>query len=336
MRKVLVYSPDPLDGLSFFRQWGPLSLMHDQVQCVNFPNRTEEITHWTWYLNYDIVMMNRPHKMADVAFMNEAKKWGLKIWLDYDDDLLSIPEDNPVYETFANDGARTAIQQAFEMADVITTPGPILFRELSQKYPGKVVQLPNAMDDRLLRYRKEFQASKKVAWRGSQSHLIDLMVFAEAIAAPLRTRPGWQCLFSGINPVPVGARLGPKSGVEMLFAKPRNLIDFVRNYTNFNPAFHIVPLVKNRFNEIKSSLSWLDGTLAGAVTLMPDNEAWAECPGFKYKFGDPSDFQTQFNKMLGYPEANLKMMVKGSWELIQEKFLLSKLNKIRKEIIEGL
>jgi hypothetical protein len=264
--------------------------------------------------------------------MNEAKKWGVKVWLDYDDDLLNITEDNPVYETFASDGARVAIKTAFELADVITTSSPILKRELGDK----AVLLPNGLDDRLLRYRKPFKMSQKVAWRGSPSHLQDLMVFAESIAAPLRTRQGWQFLSAGINPVPIAGRLGSKPGGELLFSNPRNLIDFIRNYTNFNPAFHLVPLVKTRFNEVKSFLSWLDGTLAGAVSIFPESEAWREAKGYTYRFGDTEDFRVQWNNLLGGNETNLAQHHKLAWETIQEKFLLSKLNQIRREIIEGL
>lgn len=334
MRKVLVYSPDPLDGLSFYRQWGPLSMMKGQVQCASFPARMEEIHHWTWYLNYDLIMMNRPNKMADLAFMNEAKKWGAKIWLDYDDDLLNIPEDNPVYETYSSETSRKVIEHAFQMADVITTPGPILKRWFDMKHPGKCRLLPNGLDDRLLPYAKPFQMSKRVAWRGSQSHLIDLLTYAEAIAGPLRDHPGRQVLFAGINPIPVSARIG--KAAELLYAKPCNLIDFVRNYSNFHPTLQIVPLIKHRFNEVKSDLAWLDGTLVGAVSLCPSGEMWASDGMESYDFGDPNSFATEFNTLLGRTEGYLKKLWEISWDEIKSTRMVSQINKTRMEIIENL
>lgn len=332
MKKVLIYSPSPLDGVSFYRQWGPLSqLPRDQVQCTSFSNRAEELTHWTWFLNYDIAQVNRPHRPVDVIFVEHCKKFGLPVWLDYDDDLLNITPDNPVFETFRGSQARECIQKVIQLADVISTSSLKLQRDLSRMNPhAKVWHIPNGIDDRLLRYRKPFGKRNRAAWRGSPSHLLDLFEFSQGITSGLRKMRQGECLFFGINPYMVER----PEGIEFQYHPGVNLIDFIQGLTDWNAAYQFVPLKNTLFNQAKSHLAWLDATLAGSVCLCPDGEEWPKEGPFSYKYGNTGDFDFRFRQMVGLSDSELQGYWELSWENIEKNYLLSHLNKSRLAIIE--
>lgn len=332
MKKVLIYSPNPLDGVSFYRQWGPLSqLPRERVQCSAFPNRAEELTHWTWFFNYDIAQVNRPHRPIDVIFVEHCKKFGLPVWLDYDDDLFAITPDNPVFETFSNKQAKECIEKVIKLADVISTSSLKLKTMLEKMNPkAKVWHIPNGIDDRLIQYRKDFGKMKRVAWRGSQSHLLDLFEFSQGITSGLKKMREGEMLFFGINPY----MIEKPNGFEFHYHPTVNLIDFIGAMTDWNAAIHIVPLKATAFNEAKSHLAWLDATLAGSACLCPNNQEW-DSPGMLYyKYGDRQDFDFKFRQMAGLSEKELKEKWEESWGSIEDHFMLSHLNLMRLSIIE--
>jgi hypothetical protein len=331
MKRVLIYSPNPLDGVSYYRQWGPMSALHSEVQCVQFPNVLEELTHWTWYLNYDLCLFSRPHRKMDFVFMDQCKKFGLPVWIDYDDDLLNITPDNPVYETFASEEARAVIIDCLAQADVISTPSPLLYSEFKKQYKN-VVFIENALDDRLLKFGKSFSSRDKFSWRGSPSHLMDLFQFKEAISEPLSRIENGEMLFFGINPYMIRR----SKGVQFSYHKCINLIDYIRNFCEFNAGIQIVPLADTRFNQVKSNLAWLDATLAGSVCLAPDGSSWCQPGQMNYALGQPDDFAYRFGQLLGKSENDLNKMWQTSMKFIKENLMLSTLNKKRLEIINNL
>lgn len=325
MKKVLVYSPNPLDGVSFYRQWGPLSQLHDRVHAVQFPNDPAQISHWTWYLNYDICLFSRPHRLQDLAFMEECKKWGLPVWLDYDDALLQIPDDNPVAETFNSDHSKGIIAKCLELSDVITVSSKVQKIQFEKAGLKKVHLIPNALDDRFLPYAKEFNPKGRIAWRGSESHLRDLLFYQEPIREMARKT---ETLFWGIYPSFLN---NPR---DVKFEKTRNQIDFIRKFTEYNPKILMVPLVDHFFNRVKSNLAWLDGTLSGSVCLVPESLEWEEPGQFRYRMGDISDFRYKLMKLLDMPDQSLREMHAESWVFIRKNLMLSKINLLRLQIIE--
>lgn len=330
MKKVLVYSPNPLDGVSFYRQWGPLSQLHEKIQAFSFPNDPAQITHWTYFLNYDICLFSRPHRLQDLAFAEECKKWGLPIWLDYDDALLEIPKDNPVSDTFSSDHSKAIILKVIELADVITTSSHLIKKQFEGMGKKNVIRVPNALDDRFLRYAKNPKKSgvnQITAWRGSESHLRDLLYYGSAIQKALKSQ-NQKALFWGIYPTFLEG-----SGVGFQFEKTRNQIDFIRAFTQCFPAELIVPLVDHYFNRVKSNLAWLDGTLAGAVCLVPDWPEWQEPGQFRYRAGDREDFAYKLEKLISMPRDQKRELWQESFDFIEKNLLLSKVNSVREEII---
>lgn len=335
MKKVLIYSPSPLDGVSYYRQWGPMSALHDKVQCASFSNIPAEYTHWTWFLNYDLCLMSRPNRYNDFYFAQQCKKFGLPIWIDWDDALFHITPDNPVYMTFASKESQQYMTDCLKMADVITVCSQLQKDWFQENLGLKNVEIiPNALDDRLLKYAKPFNQNqnKKILWRGSDSHLHDLVQFREPITNVLNENPGKEFIFFGVYP-PFAGELQHKN---WLYARTVNLIDYYAEISKINPSILMVPLIDTFFNRVKSHLAWIDGTLAGAVCLTPDFEEWGKPGMLSYKCMDTQDYAYKINKLLGMPMERLAAMHRESFEWQTDNILLSKVNNLRIQIINNL
>ena len=334
MKRLLIYSPNPLDGVSFYRQWGPMSALRDKVTSVSFSNNTPEYSHWTWYLNYDCALMSRPHKYEDFFFAEQCKKFRLPLWVDYDDALLHIPADNPVADTFNSEKSRKWIVAILQMADVVTVSSQLQKRWFESELKLKnVVFVPNGIDERMLSYAQPFKYNRRVFWRGSDSHLIDLLEYREQIISVMDRFNDWEYLFFGVYPSFI-TNFTRASNVS--FHKSINLIEFFREMCTYNPMITFVPLVDHFFNRVKSNLAWLDATCAGSVALVPKFEGYTEpeLPGVRYY--EPKYFAKEFETLLQLPEAQLAAMHQLSWEYLKDNLLLSKINEIRLGILNNL
>lgn len=329
MKKILIYSPNPIDGVSFYRQWGPMSAMRSEYSLFAFPNDPRELQLWTWYKGYDLAFMSRPHRPTCLYFVQECKKWGIPVWIDYDDALLQIPDDNPVAKTFQGDAVKYTTE-ALKAADVVSTASTLQKKWFEDKLGLKnVVFIPNAVDDAFLKYKMPHMKSNKILWRGSDSHLRDLLEFSEDLTGIIG-RHDYKWLFFGINPFFL---INKQTESKINWHPTINQIDFIREICAYNARFQVVPLVDHFFNRVKSNLAWLDGTLAGSVCIVPKWEAW-DVPGVIYYSDNSIRFALAqaFSKL----DSELEAMHVDAWTFIKDNLLLSKVNNLRREIIANL
>lgn len=330
MKSILIYSPNPIDGVSFYRQWGPMSQFRDKFRLVSFPNDPRELQLWTWYKGYDLALISRPHRVTDLYFVSECKKWGVPVWIDYDDALLQIPDDNPVAQTFQGEATKYTTE-CLKAADVVTTSSLLQKRWFEDEMKLKnVVFIPNAVDDDFLQYKRPFSPNRKILWRGSQSHMRDLLFFKDDIMGAIegQMRYGW--LFFGINP---WFFVNEKTEGRIAYHPTVNQIDFIREVTAYNAQIQIVPLVDHFFNRVKSNLGWLDGTLCGSVCVAPKWEAW-DFPGIIHYEG--TSLKYALREAFSKSDQELEKLHNAAWEYILENLLLSKVNNLRLELIQNL
>lgn len=330
MKKILLYSPNYLDGVSYYRQWGPMSALHDRYQTTQFSNQMHEYTHWTWFLNYDICLFSRPHRGIDLLFARQCVKFGLPIWFDYDDALLHMTEDNPTHGLFGGQEAKQVITECLKLATVVTVCSEVqktwLLTNLSLK---NVLVIPNAMDHRLLKFAAPFKGNKRgIAWRGNESHINDLLTYQKPLRELMKENEERDWCFFGLNPFILQSDCKNQQWI-----RPMNLIDFIVEFCKFNPSIVFVPLAENFFNQVKSHLAWFDATLAGGVCFAPNFENW-RFPGVELY--EPSNFKREFSNLLQYSHFELKKIHQTSFEFIKDNLLLSKINELRIELIENL
>jgi O-antigen biosynthesis protein len=129
-------------GSAYYRQYVPMQALMDAGYKVTIideptvPRGTLEA--------HDVVQLSRVAGL-DTTVAVERIKWmqnlGLKVVIDYDDDLLHIPAHNPAYEDTNPD----AVIQAIRAADAITVSTSAL-ASVYKSYAKKIGIIPNYID----------------------------------------------------------------------------------------------------------------------------------------------------------------------------------------------
>jgi hypothetical protein len=165
-------------------------------------------------------------------------------------------------------------------------------------------------------------------WRGSDTHHVDLMQFSDAIRSCMN-RDDWEWMFFGYNP--------------WFIPKTRHIptmdpVMYFRTIRQINPGVMYVPLVDNVFNRCKSNINWIEGTMAGAVVLIPNFESWEWSSNTDALVYQDSENLTERLSWLMNGESQLlrRRIHQEAVQYIRENLLLSKVNQQRIEIIEQL
>lgn len=344
MKKRILFATNYLgnDTTSWLRAWGPFTLMRNEVEIVEPIVPTEKTglkygwwSNWrNWYNNIDVCFMHRPFGPVAAHIMSQCKMHGIPLWVDHDDDLLNIPDKNP-YAKIHNDGEKEfpAVEMSYKYADILTCSGEVMHYDLKTKYKRPdAILITSGMDDRLLKFKKPFNANNKISWRGSESHKSDLEDFQIYITRLVRDEKNREFYFWGIDPEKLWNEF--KDYPNWKFEVQLNLIDYIHSITKVNASIHMVPLEENRFNKVKSNLAWLDTTLAGSVVLGPDFPEWNRPGIIRYK--GKADFYDKMKYLISHSKDFLEFNHNESWAYIKDCLLTSHLNKQRREILKNL
>ena len=331
MKKILLATRDQSDTTSFLRAWGAFTTkeISSIIEPCPYPNVMGWENDWTFFFRHDIIYLHRPNSHIDEVIINRAKLLGIPLWVDLDDDLQNVPESNSCYRYYMNKATQDVVELAIKEADVLTVGGETHAKRLRDTYKREVTLIPNALDNRLLSLKKPHVRNKRIAWRGSDSHQIDLVAFQEQILRLLREYPDWQWFFFGRYPL----ILQHEKYDNVKWGPEINLAEYYVALTHFNAEIHIVPMLDNVFNRVKSNLSWSDATLAGSVAVVPDFEEFQRPGCFTYT--DKANFYNHIRQLMDR-ERNDQKFHDDSWEWIKENILMSKVNEKRIEIIKNL
>src|SRR6478736_9208315 len=141
--KILIWSPNPTDGTSFYRAWGVYSRLSN-VELVPFVGQRE----WQDLIGIDAVLVQRPYDQSAIEYMDIFKTNKIPIIVDYDDDMFNVPKDNPVYEHYNREEIRASVKEAYRLADIITVSTKALRDGIMENVPdaAPIVIVPNAVD----------------------------------------------------------------------------------------------------------------------------------------------------------------------------------------------
>jgi hypothetical protein len=302
------------------------------VDPVRPPDDPRWVQDWTYFLPYDVVYLHRPHTALDFHIIERSKLLGVPLWIDLDDDLEYITADNPSYSLFANSQAKECIAHAIREADILTVGGECHAERLRREYKRDVILRPTALDDRLLPLKKPFKFSKKIAWRGSESHRTDLLYYQDELSEVLKKITYESLTFFGLNPYWLDWDAIPYQWVD----KTQDPFQFYVAFTAHNACFHLTPMIDTEFNRVKSNLCWSDATLAGSIVFAPDYLPEYQRPGvYHYKEGSTRFKDALLDCFESY-EFELEQMHNDSWNWITDNILMSKINKKRIEVLKNL
>lgn len=325
MINILEIELNPNSSSSFYRGREPLCrLMKD-----NFINLIQGNlnANWSDLSNCDIVFIQCPINAKSWNIMAMAKNMGKKIWIDFDDDILHIPEYYDIYQQYKYN---PYIYNIIKYANEITVTTEEL-RETLLPYNINVTIIPNCLNDYIFSsdLNNEYTKNKIVFWRGGNNHAMDLFTYYYEILNIMEQSKDWQFNF-----------MGKEFDWQMInrpsnycYIESKELTTYYWYIHKMNPGLSIVPMIKNQINICRSNIAWIESTYSGAVNLIPDWGDYKNCPGIHYETIE--DFKNGLNDAIK-GNFDLKKLNDMSWQKIKDELLLSKWNEKRKDIIESL
>jgi hypothetical protein len=328
--RLLVFAPIPDDPTSFYRSMGPITALSKSWRDLQIMAAHQY--NWTSVSMADVLMMQRPCDSSHYQLLQLAHDMGIPVWVDFDDDNLAVPKDNPQWANYQNWQVQEAIVNIARNADVLSVSTQRLKKKYSAYRHGKSepLILPNAIHDSFLHLRNIPQEprQKMFLWRGTTSHLKNLRSIEAAIIASARKHLSWDFTFFGVDPIDITENI---KNAKLEGMCPIN--DYYKKIVELHPTCLYYPLAQNSHAQCRSHISWLEGTFAGAVCLAYKNEEFTR-PGL-LNFSNGEEFCNQVDKIVN-GEIDIDKHVNDSWQEIQDKYLLSKINVQRKQIIEEL
>jgi len=339
MKPLTIICPNPKDATSFYRGIGPFGTLMDEMkdfECT-FPNSVS----WDAVKISSGVFMQRPFTTQHVQICEIVKSNKKNLWIDYDDYLLNVPMDNPTWGIYGDPAIKENIIKCLVHADVVSVSTPYLEECLRQeminaevlKNPGVTLPefhvIPNAYDESLFTPAQRHEKRPKlIVWRGSETHVRDVLTYAEEIIEISNQHPDWTWLFVGMPPWMLIERM-PKG--RCIWQKALDPIQYNDYLKGCQPDICIVPLHFSPFNLCKSNIAWIEATHAGAVVLAPDAPEWRK-PGVT-TYNNQADFKNGLLKLMGTSGQLKQTLNKMSLEHIQRELTLKVTNKKRAEIL---
>lgn len=332
-----VICPIQTDATSFYRGLGPLSQLRkdfDDLSLV-FPQEV----NWSSLSLCDALFLQRPFTAAHLKVAELAKANRVPLWVDFDDDLFSVPAWNPCSSTYNKEDIQKNIATICAMADAVTVSTEPL-KEKLQPLSKRTLVIPNALPIQLLgtptKQERDLGPLTEgdgtlVLWRGSQTHRRDLTLAANACVELAQAHPSVTWFFLGDSPWFTDYM--PE--MQTITAPPVDPIDYFCLLQKIRPDIVIVPLEDCPFNRSKSNIAFLEATWAGAATLAPKFPEWEGWPGITH-YTSSQGFKQALDGLLQLPRPNRQDLVKASWEAIEQKRTLGATNAIRAQVIKEL
>jgi glycosyltransferase involved in cell wall biosynthesis len=325
--RIGLFCPIPQDPTSWYRGVGPYTRLardHSHLELLFLT-----AIDWTQIIQCDILVMQRPASPEHFALLCLAKDCGVKVIVDFDDDNLSVPKDNPTYHQYNQMPIKEAILRLARHCDVLT----VTTQHMKKKYGiynKNTVIIPNALDDKILHLRQlpQGEREKKLVWRGTLSHQRNLMTVGRQLVSLHQKYPDWKFTFFGCDPIDLTDRIKQSEVIPQV-----NITDFYKIMCQIHGRILYYPLNSNDHSQARSHISWLEATFGNMQTLAFENDEFKR-PGV-INFNSPEDFESKMDMIIG-GQVDIDKNVQESWNHIQENYLLSKVNKKRLEIVESI
>jgi len=328
--KILAVAPIPTDGTAWWRVVSPLSVLREQTSgAVDFTIASG--TDHVQISKHDLLLLQRPMRAEDVAYMELARRQGVPVAVDYDDDYTGVPANNPRMLNYMVPEVQQRVRELLAGADVVTVSTP----ELKKRWKHlnkRIAIVPNAWDDRFLVNRGEHRLpTLNVLWRGGDSHGHDMDKFAQQMV-----RAAWEGApalwhFVGSSAWNIHDKMPPASITEYPFT---DVVSYFNLLGQLRPNVVIVPLADTPFNRCKSNISVLEAAWAGAAALVPDWDGW-RAPGVT-TYRNEQDFGAKLVALTSKTRAELRALADETWTAVRDNMLVSRANKLRAAVYGAL
>lgn len=326
---IATLCPFPEDPTSWYRGIGPFAALAKNINLkLTFPNPV----NWATLKFCDMVFLQRPSAPEHFQILCQAKDMGLKVWCDFDDDNLSVPKDNQMYYHYAQMSVKEAIVNLVRHADIVTVSTKFIKNKYDIYRPAgkECLVIPNAIDDSLLHLRQlpDRPRDKTLLWRGTVSHSRNLKIIENEIIRIALENPIWRFAFFGMDPIDITDQIKNFHLIPFI-----GIHDFHKHMCQLHATALYYSVGSNDHSQARSHVAWLEATFAGTLTIASDIPEFNR-PGI-LNFKDAREFALCLESVIK-GDVDIDKHIKESWDCIQEYYMLSKVNLLRKEIIESL
>lgn len=320
--------PIPDDPTSWYRGLGPIVRLCKTYENISY-SLLQGPVNWATLLPFDLIFFQRPAAPEHLQVLIQAKELGIPVWVDFDDDNLAVPKDNPTYPVYSQMVIKETIVKLARSADLLTVTTEFLKRKYGV-YNKNTVIIPNALDDKILHLRRVQKPPRedKIVWRGTQSHIRNLMSVGLNLISLSQKWPAWKFTFFGYDPYELTDRI---RNHEFIPAMP--ITNFYSTLCNIHGSVLYYPVIETDHGQARSHISWLEGTFGNMAVVAYKNAEFTR-PGI-LNFTSPTEFEHVIERFINR-EIDIDKTVEESWQEIQSKYLLSITNKKRLEHIEAL
>lgn len=334
--RVFAMSSDDSDICSFYRGHGPMAELeraYPEVRVTGVWNETISLS-----LNRmrfaDVLFFQRPTSPAHADMIQLAKEARVPIWIDFDDAVFAVRDDNPMKGYFTDKLRVEAIKRCLALADVVTVTTEALVTHFQPYVKSSIRVIPNAFDMGLFpnRTRSVGKNRKVMAWRGSETHTADCDQVVGSLASHVEKHPDWSFAFFGDPPASIlegipKNRLG-RVGWQAL------ITTYMDTLLKISPDLLIVPLIDDEFNRCKSNSALLEAAWAGAAVIAPVFEEWSQAPGV-YTYTCRDEFHERLEEAMSDP-IELAARAVSTWQWVSDQRDLRTVNELRVDLLEEL
>ena len=288
--EILFLCLNTSDSCAFYRSTGIVKDLQKKINDrIIVADWSKVPLDWGFFSQYDLIMFQKPYTKQELNMCRYIKHLCIKIWIDYDDNLLAVNPENAAGPNLYHDpSVQENIKGILKLADAVSVPTEEL-RECYLQYNDNIRVIPNAFNDSIF-FRPELpKRTNQVLWRGPESHILDLMTYADAINKATEQFTDWRFIFMGYYPWFLHETInkGFNKWIQDIIVYHKFIFDLA-------PAVLHIPLADNVFNRCRSNIAFIEGTFAGAVCVTPD---WWNAPG-SLPYTDPQSYYDAIRSVL--------------------------------------
>lgn len=321
MVRISIMAADGNDSTSYYRCYGPLDHLgrtDGRFRFTTLRPGPGQQPNFTSFHDTDVLFIQRPHDPIALAWARAARRQGIGVVLDYDDDIMALPAGHPSYAGFVP--MYPTVKELYDTASVIMTSTVGVADGIRKHTSTHIEVIPNAVNELWVKPTPPRDADRlSVVYRGGGSHFADL-----AMAEPVFTKPDVNMTYMGLLPYYMRAGRDKWCG----WLEP---LDYQAALGQTDASVLVVPLRDDAFNRARSNCSWLEATMAGlAVVHWTDK---GQCrDGMLPEFADV-EYILSHNEWLAGNDATVKDAYEVSMRYIEENLLLRRVNKARAEVL---
>jgi len=230
-----------------------------------------------------------------------------------------------MYHYYLDPYVQSNIIGILQAADAVSVTTELL-KKAFKDHSENIHVIPNAYNESIARPELK-KRQKTVFWRGTDSHIYNLWSHGKSINQLIEKNEDWQFDFMGYYPWFLSKKIG--------YLKPEDIVLYMKSIFNMAPSVIHCPINPDNFNACRSNIAFIEGSYAGAVSVIPD--FWlanGELPGaLVYK--DQKEYFDLIDAVCK-GEIDIKKNSALSWAYITEHLSLAKVNKKRIKLLNNL